>query len=81
MFGIPNSKSFVMETVINNKAYLCECNNCSTIMIDKNPQTDAIEHPVPEKVVDMKLIDGNWACPVCNTDDFLIDFNPTTPQN
>lgn len=33
--------------------YLCKCNNCDSILVDKNPQTDAIELKVPENAKEM----------------------------
>ena len=56
--------------------YLCKCNMCDTILIDKNPQVDAkkIEiHSEMNVLLMEKNEDGYWVCPNCNTDDYLSD--------
>ena len=35
--------------------YLCKCNNCETVMIDENPQTNAEKHPLTGKEVEMEF--------------------------
>lgn len=58
--------------------YLCKCNNCETIMFDENPQTDAVKKELTGKEEHMVQVEENgeyfWACPVCRTDDYLIDL-------
>jgi uncharacterized C2H2 Zn-finger protein len=63
------------------KSPLCQCNNCDAILIDKNSQTDAIEHNLNGSELDMVFItedagDGKdfWACPNCLTDGYLSDI-------
>lgn len=47
-------------------------------MIDKNPQSGAKELTIPDNVKDMAFVEdsdgGIWACPVCKTDEHLIDL-------
>ena len=60
-----------------NGVYLCKCNNCETVMVDENPQVNARKHNTYNVDVKAMLFDSNnlcWVCPVCNTDDFLIDL-------
>lgn len=38
------------------KDYLCKCNNCDYILIDKNPQTDAIKLEVPDDAKEMVML-------------------------
>jgi len=58
--------------------YLCKCNNCETVMIDENPQTNAEKHPLTGKEVEMEYFyekgDRCWGCPVCKTDAYLKDL-------
>ena len=64
------------------KANLCKCTNCETIMYDENPQVDAKLYLVRngkthlnEEVATMdKDKNDNWACPECETDNYLIDL-------
>lgn len=58
---------------------LCKCNNCGTILFDENPQINAKKHDTklinPSNMILIKNDnDQFWACPKCNTDNFLIDF-------
>ena len=64
-------------------ANLCKCNKCGNILIDQNPQIDAKEYPLTGKELEMKWTGGlvefqdddpHWVCPVCMTDDYLIDL-------
>lgn len=71
------------------KANLCKCNNCDLLLVDQNPQTDAIEYPIFEDknrqwvnsenvgVAEMEYLEdedgGYWGCPVCETDGYLTD--------
>lgn len=59
------------------KTYLCKCNNCGNVFIDKNPQIDALLHEV--KIGEYEQLRRNnteqtWDCPVCNTDGYLVDM-------
>jgi len=59
--------------------YLCECVNCNQILIDRNPQTAATMKPTPKDTKDMVAVqddDGSefWACPICKSDDNLMDI-------
>ena len=64
------------------KTPLCKCTNCDTIMYDENPDTNAKQYLVRdgkthlnEDVETMvKDDDEYWACPKCNTDNYLIDL-------
>ena len=63
------------------KEYLCKCNNCDSILIDRNPQVNATKFEVPDNALEMAMIsstleiDANlfWACPICLTDEYLND--------
>jgi hypothetical protein len=53
-----------------------------SILIDKNPQTDAKKYPLTGKEQELKLVQGEifkeetfWACPVCLTDAGLMDID------
>lgn len=61
---------------------LCRCNNCNNILLDENPQVDAIKHELKGGellMIQINIGDGNngdeyiWACPICGTDGFLTD--------
>lgn len=61
-------------------APLCKCNNCGTVMLDNNPQVGAPLFEVKiwsihsmEYVKPNKDEEGFWACPKCQTDDYLTD--------
>ena len=65
------------------KANLCRCNNCDSILIDKNPQKDAIEHELTGNELEMQWTGGliefkhdppMWVCPLCMTNAYLIDM-------
>lgn len=57
---------------------LCKCNFCEIVMIDENPQVDAIHYPISGDEPEMVWIndgeDSHWACHNCLTDDYLIDL-------
>ena len=61
------------------KDYLCKCNNCDSILLDQNPQTEAIKHELGKypTIKHMRYIQGEensfWACPICKTDEYLTD--------
>lgn len=38
------------------KDYLCKCNNCDSILIDKNPQVNSIKFDVPENAKEMVMM-------------------------
>ena len=63
------------------KAQLCRCNNCDTIMIDKNPGEQP-ELLVPGNCKDMIECNDEdtppehgffWGCPNCLTDGYFQD--------
>ena len=61
------------------KDYLCKCNKCNSVLIDKNPQFGAVEYTLIGNEKDMVLLvdfDGDiyYGCPKCETDDYLIDL-------
>lgn len=58
------------------KTTLCRCNNCYSILVDENPQIGAIEYLIEDSLVLYmdKDADGFWICPVCGTDEYLIDL-------
>jgi len=58
------------------EANLCKCNNCDSILLDQNPQTGAIHHDLGQypNVKHMKFKKDHWACPICDTDAYLIDL-------
>ena len=58
---------------------LCKCNNCGNILIDENPQVDAVKYELQGNELNMvqyKDESGDlfWACPVCESDDYLLDL-------
>jgi hypothetical protein len=64
---------------------LCKCNNCENVLIDQNPQINAFEHKLKGNELEMQFFGGGvkdkngaeenyWGCPICLTDDFLIDI-------
>lgn len=65
---------------------LCICNNCLTVMSDKNPQFGAKRYDTKDiHVEDMQYYGGRiedtnpdligaWVCPVCETDEYLMDL-------
>jgi len=60
-------------------ANLCKCNNCDSILLDQNPQVGAIDHDLSKypNIKHMMFIneDGGFcACPICKTDDYLMDL-------
>jgi hypothetical protein len=61
------------------KLELCQCNSCDAILIDENPQVDAPLLDVPVGALSMVQLEENgeffWACPNCETDEFLTDLN------
>jgi len=74
-----------MNATSEQKAHLCKCNNCGTVMIDQNPQVGAKLHKLTGQEVEMQYIKGLvesnnvdeeffWACPVCLTDGYLTDM-------
>ncbi len=69
------------------KANLCKCNKCDAVLIDQNPQIGAAEYDLEEggyatgvgEVDEMQYLKDNggdmfWACPNCETDEYLIDL-------
>ena len=60
------------------KANLCKCNNCDSVLIDDNPQTNAILHTLKgDEMTMVEVIDENgvgFVCPICLVDDYLIDL-------
>lgn len=64
----------------NNKTvevgYLCRCNNCYSILNDMNERGDADLFPLKGTELDMvKGADGEWVCPLCGVDDYLVDMD------
>lgn len=61
-----------------NSDYLCKCNNCDTILVDRNPQENAFKLPLQGNEEEMECIkdeDGVfWGCPHCKTDGYLMDL-------
>lgn len=58
-------------------ANLCKCNNCDSVLIDKNPQIGAKEYPLRGSELEMVKSEGDdphWVCPKCMVDDYLIDL-------
>ena len=62
------------------KAHLCKCNNCDSILIDQNSQVGAKELELTGNELEMQYTkdketgDYFWACPLCETDGYLIDL-------
>lgn len=68
-----------MELIEDNSgANLCKCLECDTVLIDQNPQTGAKLYKLPDNATNMQYMDdddgGWWACPICETDENLIDL-------
>lgn len=61
-----------------NGKYLCKCNKCGSMLIDRNPQLGANRYKLKGVEKNMKsLIDeygDYYVCPVCLCDDYLTDF-------
>ena len=60
-----------------NGVNLCYCNNCDSVLINENPQTDAKVYEAGEakQMIAIHDYEGHyWACPVCLTDDYLRDL-------
>lgn len=59
--------------------FLCKCNNCNSVLIDKNPKDDAVEQELSGEELEMVLIhdkheyENFWACPICKNDYYLTD--------
>ena len=67
-----------MRENMTTTGILCKCNNCETIMYDENPNTEETQS-TDKEVVHMLYNSSDrdnifWACPVCQTDDYLNDF-------
>lgn len=61
---------------MNETSKLCQCNQCDIVLIDKNPQTGAIEFELKFDEQEMIFIyenGGFWACPGCKDDGCLQD--------
>lgn len=63
-----------------DKDYLCRCNHCNIIMIDMNPQTNAVLLDIPEDVEQMEYIEDEdgiffYGCPSCLDDADLMDLD------
>lgn len=60
------------------KTNLAKCNKCEAILIDLNPQVDAVEIELKGTEIPMIVIrEGEeiiCACPNCLTDSFLVDY-------
>ena len=64
-----------------NKHYLCRCNMCDSLLLDKNPSGNSILIDVTtiDKPINymMQFHDGGefyWGCPNCATDSYLVDL-------
>lgn len=60
-------------------ANLCRCNKCGNTLIDQNPQVGAKEYELTGSENEMQYTMAEngeyfWACPVCETDEYLIDL-------
>jgi len=61
---------------MKSPVYLCGCNQCGSVFIDTNPQTGAPKFNVNSMVYEeLELIEDMRACPVCKTDEFLMDID------
>ena len=65
-------------TLDMNSDYMCKCNNCDAILIDRNPQENAPKLPLQGNEEQMEWLedeDGEfWGCPHCKTDGYLMDL-------
>jgi hypothetical protein len=60
------------------KKALCICNMCGALLIDENPQVDAMEYELTGAEQEMEYHydreDGSYyGCPNCHTDGYLTD--------
>ena len=59
--------------------YICICNKCGTIMLDENPSNEQTKIEITGEEQNMvKYMDEGdyvWGCPVCLSDDNLMDKN------
>jgi thioredoxin-related protein len=71
--------------------HLCKCNYCETVMYDENPSNNQREYTEEElaaatiTIENMEQVEEEdseeddvhyfWACPVCQTDDTLKDYD------
>ena len=67
------------------KKALCICNMCGALLIDENPQVDAIEYELTGKEQSMIFVhdsefDSHYVCPNCDTDGYLSDNLSTDAQ-
>ena len=64
------------------KAHLCQCNNCMNILIDQNSKINAKEYELTGEELEMQYLNDSsetdisyfWGCPICMTDEYLIDL-------
>lgn len=58
------------------KVNLCMCNNCGSVLIDTNPQINAIDYSVLDNynLEELEQIMDAKACPYCKTDAYLKDL-------
>ncbi len=65
-----------MEKQLNNPTLInvCKCNNCESHLIDENPKPAANQYIYSGEELKMAVVDNYPVCPVCLTDDYLIDI-------
>ena len=60
------------------KEHICKCNNCDARIIDENPKNERKQYVEGNEVsmIQSEDEDGiHWACPNCETDEYLMDLN------
>jgi len=63
-----------------NGEFLCVCNNCMSLLLDENPLEKATKFDIKSLPEDVKALtmgkdeDGYSVCPICGTDEFLMDI-------
>lgn len=53
--------------------YLTTCNKCGLVFDDPNPGELSTEYNDSMNFESLCKYEGFWACPVCKTDDYLVD--------
>jgi len=62
---------------MSEKTQLCKCNNCDTVMFDENPSEQPLLTAPKGTSHMVQLKDEGeffWACPECQTDEYLQDL-------
>lgn len=74
-------KSYFTDLITEDTVHLCTCNNCGGVYVDMNSSGDSKKYPatlisefgIDELSYEKDGEDMIWACPVCKTDEYLVD--------